>query len=140
MVLLSDAPTIPSEDELAQLQSIFPASFGRHILLDALDVLDPTQASMPPYFKIALACLSSATSSVTSAAGHMNGITTLQPEASSALFFASINLLSVMLEVDNREARLIEAVVAVRTIPTIPTYLKMAIPLHRQKWPESFPG
>lgn len=70
----------------------------------------------------------------------MDGITTLPPEVSSALFFASINLLSVMLEVDNREARLMEAVVAVRTIPTIATYLNMAILLYGQKWPESFPS
>src|ERR1700761_2420289 len=117
MVLLSDAPTIPSEDELAQLQSAFSASFGRHILLDTLDALGPTQASMPPYFKFTLACLSSATSSVISVGDHMNVITALQSEASLPLFFASINLLSVMLEVDNREARLLEAVIAVRIIP-----------------------
>lgn len=113
MVLLTDIPRIPEETELARLQSLFFTSFKLHIYLDAIDIPDTTQCPHPPYFPLALACLSSAVSPRSNLDGYVPGIGTSQAEVSASLFTAGVGLWCVVLEVDNREARLLEAVVAV---------------------------
>jgi hypothetical protein len=118
MVLLADLPPIPDEAELAQLQSSFFTSFKLHTYLDAVDIPNTTQSLTPPYFPLTLACLASAVSPRSSSNGYMLATNTSQAEVSASLFAAGLGLWCVVLEVDNREARLLEAVVAVRLYPT----------------------
>jgi hypothetical protein len=114
MALLSDVPQPPPEDELSRLQSAFSTSFKHHVFLDFVDNSSLPSSSLPPYLQFAYACLASVTSDLakTNVSSEL-----LQPEVSSILFIAGANLWSVMLEVDNREARLFEAVVAVSFYP-----------------------
>jgi len=114
MALLTELPSIPDENELARLQSLFFTSFKQHIYLSSMDIPETTQALHPPYFPLALACLSSAVSRST------NEANTSPADVAASLFVIGLNLWCVVLEVDNREARLLEAVVAVRTgIPLV---------------------
>lgn len=114
MVLLSDVPAILPEDDLARLQAAFLTSFKQHIFINTVDVGDSPSSILPPYLQLAIACLSSVTSPLTSARAYGIGTGISQAEVPASLFLAGVNLWSVMLEVDNREARLLEAVVAVR--------------------------
>jgi hypothetical protein len=113
MVLLTDIQWIPEETELARLQSLFFTSFKLHIYLDTIDIPDAAQSPYPPYFPLALACLSSAVSPIPNPDGYILGTSSWQAEISASLFAAGVSLWCVVLEVDNREARLLEAVVAV---------------------------
>lgn len=115
MVLLSEHPIhYPRDDELMQLQSEFLATFKNHIFIENVYVTNPPMSALPPYLQLAISCLSLATSSEMSASPLTTELGTNRVEACAALFVAGVNLWSVMLEVDNREARLLEAVVAVR--------------------------
>lgn len=113
MALLTDIPSIPEETEVARLQSLFFTSFKQHIYLAAIDIPDTTQSFHPPYFPLALACLSSVVSPQANLDGYALGADNSQSEVSTSLFIAGLSLWCVILEVDNREARLLEAVVAV---------------------------
>ena len=114
MVLLSEVPATLPEEELARLQAAFFTSFNHHIFVNALDVVISPSSLLPPYLQHAIACLSSVTSPLRGASVHGSCNETSQAGVSTSLFLAGVNLWSVMLEVDNREARLLEAVVAVR--------------------------
>jgi hypothetical protein len=114
MALLTEIPSIPEETELARLQSSFFTSFKQHVFLAAIDIPNTTQSFHPPYFPLALACLSSAVSPKTDLDGNILGANTSQTEVSASLFIAGLSLWCVVLEVDNREARLLEAIFAVR--------------------------
>lgn len=116
MVLLSDCSIYPPG--LDQLHTAFLTAFKQHIYIDAVDVIDATTIpTSPPYLQFAIACLSSATSaSATSETSPYYATAfggTNRAEISAGLFVAGVSLWSVMLEVDNREARLLEAVIAV---------------------------
>ena len=113
MALLTELPSLPEDVTLARLQSLFFTSFKQHIYLAAIDIPDTTQSLHPPYFPLALACLSSAVSPIPDLDGYNLGTNISQAEVSASLFIAGLNLWCVVLEVDNREARLLEAVVAV---------------------------
>jgi hypothetical protein len=117
MVLLADLPPIPEEAELARLQSLFFTSFKLHIYLDAVHIPDTAQSLNPPYFPLTLACLASAVLPRSSSNGYLLGTDPSQGEVSASLFAAGLGLWCVVLEVDNREARLLEAVVAVSFYP-----------------------
>ncbi|KIW19380.1 hypothetical protein PV08_03675 [Exophiala spinifera] len=111
MVLLSDVPTTPSEDQLARLQDVFYATFKQHIYMKSIDLVGSPSEMLPPYLQYAVACVGSMTSpNVDNVFTTPNG--TIQTDAAANLFMAGANLWSVMLEVDNRETRLLEAVVA----------------------------
>ncbi|KAH8799729.1 hypothetical protein F5884DRAFT_115638 [Xylogone sp. PMI_703] len=118
MVLLSEAATILPEDELARLGSLFFTSFNRHIFLSAVDVADPSSKVMPPYLPLALACLASVTSPLADIVDFAVASGNSPAQVSAGLFSAGANLWSVMLELDNREARLFEAVVAASLLIT----------------------
>lgn len=112
MVLLSDVSATPSEDQLERLQGVFFATFKQHIFIQAIDVVSSPSEIRPPYLQYALACVGSMTSpNVDNVFTTPNG--TIQTDAAASLFAAGQKLWSVMLEVDNRETRLLEAVVAV---------------------------
>lgn len=113
MVLLSDVPEIPSEEELERLGAVFFTSFKQHILLAAVDMADSFSNLLPPYLQLAIACLGSAISCSQDINVSPTATDTIHGEESANIFFTGVNLWSVMLEVDNRETRLLEAVVAV---------------------------
>lgn len=110
MILLSDVPGLPPEDELRRLQSAFFTSFKHHIFVDAIEVA-ALASPIPPYLQFALASLSAVASSLSNSSSIETEKT--PADTSAGLFVAGVNLWSVMLEVDNREARLFEAVFAV---------------------------
>jgi hypothetical protein len=105
MAFLSDTLPMPPEDELLRLQGEFYTSFKQHIFINSVDVTG-TSDIIPPYLQLALACISSVTSPLAGTNENLNG---------SDIFLTGAHLWGVMLEVDNREARLLEAVVAVCT-------------------------
>ncbi|KIW58069.1 hypothetical protein PV05_02619 [Exophiala xenobiotica] len=111
MALLSDVPATPSEEQLERLQAAFFNSFKQHIFMNAIDVVGSPSDSLPPYLQFALACVGSMTSPEDACVFTTpNG--TVEIDVAAHLFVAGVNLWSVMLEVDNRETRLLEAVVA----------------------------
>ena len=114
MALLSSVPELPPEDELAQLQDAFFTSFKSHIYMNVVEVGNSSNA-LPPYLQLALASISAATSPV--AFEYLSRTTISSADLSADLFIAGFNVWSVMLETDNREARLHEAVVAVSIGP-----------------------
>lgn len=120
MALLNDVPRIPEESELASLQTSFFTCFKQHVYLDAIDIPDTSQCTYPPYFPLALACLGSVVTPQANMGSYIEGIGTSQAEISATLFTAGVGLWCVVLEVDNREARLIEAVVAVSVYNSYP--------------------
>ena len=114
MALLSNVPQTPPEDELLRLQSAFSTSFKQHLFLNFVDNLSPSSSSLPPYLQFAYACLASVTSGPANTSPYNNVANEPSPsDVSAALFIAGAELWTVMLEVDNREARLLEAVIAV---------------------------
>jgi hypothetical protein len=114
VVTLSDVPTMPPEDEMARLQASFFASFN-HIFLDGVDVADWSSNPLPPYLQVALACLGAAASaSATNTGTYALTNASDQADVSAGLFIAAARLWTVIIEVDNREARMLEAVIAVR--------------------------
>ena len=112
MVLLSNVPPIPNEDELARLQASFVDTFQRHFLLSCIGTGINATGLVPPYLQIAQACIASVIASDNPASAT----------TSYALFISGAHLWSVMLEVDNREARLTEAVIAVSIQPHVRSF------------------
>lgn len=112
MVLLSNVPTIPDDSELDWLDLSFPTTFKRHILVNQFATVGETAGLLPPYLQIARACIAYASfsSEEKQARATTDGIELAN--AGDALFTAGAHLWAVMLEVDNREARMLEAVVA----------------------------
>lgn len=110
MALLSSVPELPGEHDLAKLQDAFCATFQSHIFMSAVE-LGASSAGLPPYLQLAMASISSVTSPIT--ISYLSGSSKAMSESSLDLFVAGVSVWSVMLETDNREARLLEAVVAV---------------------------
>lgn len=106
MALISSGlPPVPPDDQLSSLQGAFVETFGKHVFIRDLEAVRWTAANIPPYLQLALACMAVAVS----------GPFTLEnvSHASSAdLFVAGVDLWAVMVEVDNREARSLDAVIS----------------------------
>ncbi|KAK4935803.1 hypothetical protein LTR10_023210 [Elasticomyces elasticus] len=117
VVMLSDVPTLLPEDEIARLQAAFFASFNQ-IFIDAVNIAGTASDPLPPYLQIALACLGSVSMPATSTSGYAvaNGID--QADLSADLFITAARLWTVIIEVDNREARMLEAVIAASLLIT----------------------
>ncbi|KIV84103.1 hypothetical protein PV11_06076 [Exophiala sideris] len=117
VVMLSDVPTLLPEDEIARLQAAFFASFNQ-IFIDAVNIAGTASDPLPPYLQIALACLGSVSMPATSTSGYAvtNGID--QADLSADLFLTAARLWTVIIEVDNREARMLEAVIAASLLIT----------------------
>lgn len=115
MTLLSDVPSIPDNDELARLQSAFFTSFKQHIFLETIAIPDSTLSSPAPYLQLALACLASEIAPYTDPMNYNFGMgQSHKTEISSDIFYAGVKLWAVIMEVDNRETRRLEAVITVR--------------------------
>lgn len=119
MGILADLP-FPAQDVIDQAQALFSTSFKSHIFLKSITILEGTHARVrpPPYLGLSLACLGAATSQLHS----LQGVAQAQEQRESVctrylardLCISGQTLWGVMLEVDNREARLIESILAVR--------------------------
>jgi hypothetical protein len=105
---------MPSENTIAQLQTIFFNSFEHHIFLKSVGIANFTLGHSPPYLELALACLGSISADFTDATNDIVTLERSQADVSAELFIAGVNLWSVMLEVDNRESRFCAATIAVR--------------------------
>jgi hypothetical protein len=111
MVMLSDLPELLPDKSLSQLQALFFESFGQHIFLKTVRISNWCSGRPPLYFQYALACLGSTVSASPLRDIVPHGMS--RAELSSNLFVSSSNVWVVMLEVDNRESRLCEAVITV---------------------------
>jgi hypothetical protein len=118
MIMLSGLPPLPPAEEIASLQASFFTSFKTHIFLNTIQIFGASQELVPPYLELACACVASAGSQLSYQRRVQQNSTSCSPITYN-LFLIGSRLWSVMLEVDNREARLIEAVVAVSSKPTI---------------------
>lgn len=108
MALLSELPSLPSESEVHRLQGSFGLVFNQHILLKELEIGGPINGSPPPYLQLALACIASVFDS-----SIQNASNDSSHNVSTDLFTAGIDVWTVMLEVQNTEARILNAVYAV---------------------------
>jgi hypothetical protein len=106
MAMLSDLPPLPEDDEIARLAEAFSSTFRGHVFLKSLRWDWSAFASHPPYLHLAQACLASMSLSQVGA-GEANFT------IASDVFECGANLWAVMLEVDNRLARSLNAVLAV---------------------------
>ncbi len=112
--MLSDVPIIPDSDEVARLQSAFFTSFKQHIFIDAIAIPDSTLTSPAPYLQLALACLAAEISPYSDPTAYSLGVgPNHKTEVANALFHAGMNLWGVVMEVDNRETRRLEAIITV---------------------------
>ncbi|KAI1613368.1 hypothetical protein EDD36DRAFT_263374 [Exophiala viscosa] len=117
VVMLSDIPTVLPEDEIARLHAAYFASFNQ-IFIDAVDIPGTSSNPLPPYLRIARACLGSISVPATSTSGYAIADGTDQTDLSAGLFVTAARLWTVIIEVDNREARMLEAVIAASLLIT----------------------
>ena len=117
LTLLSEFPDIPDSEELGSLESSFWTLSQNFIFLRAISLPGSPRELLPPYLRLSLACLASCLSMSPDPFSTISErLATVQPDAGKALFFAGVKVWGVMLEVDNREARKIESVMAVSDI------------------------
>ncbi len=100
LALLSDFPAIPTPAELDSLKEIFAKCYGTHVFLGRLPIPHSSRESTVPPLRLATACIASLH------AGHA-------PSEARDLFLAGGKLWAVMMEVDNRESRSLDWLVAV---------------------------
>lgn len=109
-------PDMPNDEILLQSLASFNATFKKHLFLEKWALHSSMEGSVvPPYLQLAFACLACALTFGPDAAQDPSDHVLSSTEHSAArLCRSGITLWRVMLEVDNREARLVEAVLAVR--------------------------
>ncbi|MCJ1472613.1 hypothetical protein MMC13_001262 [Lambiella insularis] len=113
LVLLSDFPQLPDEEVLGALQALFPAISETLMFLRLMPMPNASGELIPPYLQLSMACLASCLPMASACSPIDLELSSLgQGNASMRLFFAATKMWGVMLEVDNREARKVEAVLA----------------------------
>ena len=108
LVLLSEFPSMPDHVELTQLRLAFSTTYSSQLLLGSLSVPPASRNSIAPHLLFAMAC--------------MAAVAEDEPDRPRKLFFAAITLWSVMMEIDNRETRTDEALVAVSPLSSYGLY------------------
>lgn len=104
-MLFSDFPEIPSDEDISHLHNVFYSSCTRHVFLEDLFTNQLVREPVASPFSLSVACLAS----IHAQRGE---------QEASNLFRAGIALLEVITEVDNREARSFEMLMAVGKSPT----------------------
>ena len=124
MVILSDLPCLPADEVIDQLHALFLDSFKQHVFLNRITISAPSSGRITtPYLRLAMACLGTTLSKPrqTLVTGSSQ-VPTSPEELASNLCWSAVRLWGVMLEIDNREARLIDSILAVsftsRTVTT----------------------
>lgn len=120
MATLSDIPFLLDGDDLSQPRALFFNSFKSHVFLKTIGISQPSPSQItPPYLKIALACLGTACSQRRQHGdGSQPDIPVSGNSLSSDLCLSGLRLWGVIMEVDNREARVLEAILAVSSTVT----------------------
>lgn len=90
---------MPDHVELTRLRLAFPTTYNGQLLLGSLSVPPASREQIAPHLLFAMAC--------------MAAVAEDKPGRPRELFSAAISLWSVMMEIDNRETRTEEALVAV---------------------------
>lgn len=119
MVILSDLPSLPNDEVLDRSHALFLNSFKRHLFLNRIAIPAPSSGRLiPPYLRLALACLGRTLSRVPQplVAGP-SPVSTSPEDLASNLCLSAMRLWGVMMEIDNREARLVDSVLAVNLTP-----------------------
>ena len=100
MAVLSNIPSVPPPNEITYLRQVFSISCASHIFFGRLPLPEPSREPIAPPLRLAIACLASV---------YLNQA----EEESTKLFLAGMSLWTVIMEVDNREARSLELLMAV---------------------------
>ena len=112
--MLSSFPVIPNSEELAALELSFWALSKNFVFLRAITMPGTSRELTPPYLRLATACLASCLPSPSELSATNSGRSSATlSDVGLALYLAGFKVWAVMMEVDNREARKIEAVMAV---------------------------
>ncbi len=114
LALLSNFPDLPDSEELEALELSFWALSKNLVFLRAISMPDTVGELRPPHLRLAMACLASsitASSQVSATDAGRSFATSV--DAGPALCSAGFKVWALMLEVDNREARKIEAIMTV---------------------------
>ncbi|MCJ1471563.1 hypothetical protein MMC13_000203 [Lambiella insularis] len=122
LALLSDFPDMPNMAQLGVLESSFWGLSKHLVFLGTMAVPSGPKEVSPPYLRLSLACLASCLSRAAEVSGTLSEWThESRAAAVRALFVAGLKIWGVMLEVDNREARKVEAVMAISLLATYGT-------------------
>ncbi|KAK6405340.1 hypothetical protein LTR95_018777, partial [Oleoguttula sp. CCFEE 5521] len=105
MILLSSLPKLPSDYDLTTISHSYAQIFEEHAFVKELGVGTLAASARPPHLQLAVACIAAAISDPIAD-------DTESPVASD-LFHTGLKLWTVILEVDNREARNARAILAV---------------------------
>ncbi|KAK6429178.1 hypothetical protein LTR95_014677 [Oleoguttula sp. CCFEE 5521] len=113
MILLSSLPTLPSDYDLSTISQSYAQIFEEHVFVKELGVGTLTVSARPPHLQLAVACIAAAISD------PIADVT--EGSVASDLFHAGLKLWTVILEVDNREARNARAILAALLLSTYGT-------------------
>ena len=116
LALLSNFPDIPDSEQLGNLELSFRALSNKFVFLRAIPMLRTSKELTPSYVRLSLACLAACLSPSSEISANVLGRSSARVDAGKALFLAGLKVWGLMLEVDNREARKVEAVIAVSDI------------------------
>ena len=125
MALLYNFPQVPDDAELSRLRQEFYKRCRNHLFLARLPISTASSDSIAPNLGLAMACLASVSEQGKLPIGTRG-------DKAQNIYLAGLRLWTVMLEVDNREARSFETVAAA-------VLLLMYGPLHPdgQIWKQS---
>ncbi|EMC98767.1 hypothetical protein BAUCODRAFT_120068 [Baudoinia panamericana UAMH 10762] len=110
MVLLSSLPSLPSDHDLLTLRQAYFPKFERHVFVRDLGSGNLIASSNPPYLRLATACVAAILSD------YANVVA--EESLGTNLFAAGARVWTVMVEVDNREARNVKTIVAAALLST----------------------
>jgi hypothetical protein len=116
VALLDGCPRVPLASELEALRIAFFEGFRNHVFFNAVYVPGSSQEILPPYLDLAFACLASTQLESTFQTDLID--TGDGSTRSSRLFLTATRLWNVIVEIDNREARRMEAVLSISLLAT----------------------
>jgi hypothetical protein len=136
LVLLSNFPDIPDSEQLGNLEMSFWALSKKFVFLRAISMSGTFRELTPPYLRLSQACLATCLSPSSEISPKVSErSSSVRADAGKALFLAGLKVWGLMLEVDNREARKVEAVMAVSdTCCCVELRLFFAAGLLYSKW------
>ena len=115
MVVLSDLPLPPDDVSLDESHRVFSSSFKNHVFLNRIAIAAPQPGRLiPPYLRLAIACIGTVFSKLELPPARAEcQAPTCPDQLASDLCLSGIRVWGVILEIDNREARLIDSILAV---------------------------
>lgn len=111
--VLADFPPLPSSSDLADLRAVYATTWCAHAYFNREPIPEVNAASLPPYLSIAYACIGSILYSIFPSRDHNARSDLRSSGLARDLFLAGYKLSTFMVEVDNRQSRTSETILAV---------------------------